>query len=443
MAKSNTTYFCTNCGFESRKWLGQCPSCSEYGTFEEEQKVSGSNKGNRERAKTYKISDVEKIHFDRKSTGFAEIDRVLGEDIANKSNTGLVSGGVALFSGDPGIGKSTVLLQICANLVKSFKNIIYVSAEESIHQVALRANRILDTKKNSLDQIKLVHTENLETIFETIEKEKSEFVVIDSIQTIQTDDVTGAAGGIAQVKACTGKIVNFAKSRNITVIMVGHINKEGTIAGPKVLEHLVDTVIQLEGENNTDLRIVRSLKNRFGAVNEVGILKMDENGLSDVINPSEYFLSNESVPGICKCPILEGNRIIIIEVQALISPTVFSFPKRISEGVSLSRLQLICAILQRYSGISLSDKDVYLSTSGDLKVTDRAIDLAIAIAIYSSYKNKAVNPKSVAFGELSLSGKINKVIASSRRESEAKRMGYGEVFLDSNTRNLREIKKIF
>jgi DNA repair protein RadA/Sms len=210
-----------------------------------------------------------------------------------------------------------------------------------------------------------------------------------------------------------------------------------------VLEHLVDTVIQLEGENNTDLRIVRSLKNRFGAVNEVGILKMDENGLSDVINPSEYFLSNESVPGICKCPILEGNRIIIIEVQALISPTVFSFPKRISEGVSLSRLQLICAILQRYSGISLSDKDVYLSTSGDLKVTDRAIDLAIAIAIYSSYKNKAVNPKSVAFGELSLSGKINKVIASSRRESEAKRMGYGEVFLDSNTRNLREIKKIF
>jgi len=408
--------------------MGQCQSCGEWSTLVEEQVESSTGVKQVKATKIFTVKNIEKNKRGRISTGFTEFDRVLGGDT---KEVGIVEGSVVLISGDPGIGKSTLLLQTCANVYSKLQNILYISAEESVEQVALRAERIIrDT--NAMDKINLVYSSSVEEIIATIEKFKSDFVIIDSIQTIETDSVKGFAGGLAQVKNSAIKLANFAKSNNVTMFIIGHITKEGNIAGPKLLEHLVDTVIQIEGEKNTDLRIVRGLKNRFGATNEVGILKMEVAGLSDVSNPSDYFLTKKSLPGICKSAILEGNRMLVVEVQSLVSTTVYPLPKRVAEGVSISRLQLICAIIQKYLRINLSDKDVYLNIAGGLKVSDRALDLAIAISIVSSIKNKAVDPDIVAMGEIALTGFIGRVTSEEHRKNEIKRLGFR--FLTSSSK---------
>jgi DNA repair protein RadA/Sms len=447
MAKRKTKYICDNCGHESPRWQGQCASCSEWNTYQEVQTAggnssSGSSKGSGGSVITSQtVSQVSEKKYDRVSSGFSEFDRVLGEDIKTK-NEGIVQGSVALISGDPGIGKSTLLMQVCANMTDDFKTVAYVSGEESMHQVAMRGKRIVGDD-DKLESIHLVHSNNLEDILATFDDKNVDFAVIDSIQTIETSDSTGVAGGVAQVRSTTNKLVNYAKSRNVTLFIIGHINKEGNIAGPKILEHLVDTVIQIEGESDTDIRVVRSVKNRFGATNEVGIMMMDEDGMVDVPDPSKIFLTNDNVPGLCKSPILEGNRIIVVEVQSLISHTVYPYPKRVAEGVSVSRLQLICAILQKYVNVNLSDKDVYIKIGGGFRVDDRGIDLAIALSLLSSVRSNPLGKKSIATGEISLAGTINNVKGQSRRLSEVKRLGYKPIISSEKISNIRQINKFF
>lgn len=437
MAKSKTKkFFCSNCGFDSLKWLGQCPSCKEWNTFLEIDDSVVENT-NSKPAKRFVVSEINSDELSRIPSGLYEFDRVLGGD---PKGLGFVKGSVVLISGDPGIGKSTLLMQVCSSAAKSTGKAVYISGEESVYQVGMRAKRILD--QSELDNVEIVHSVDVDEIISTIHESKTEFAVIDSIQTVSTTSVAGIAGGIAQVRASTQKLVNFAKSNEVTLFIIGHINKEGSIAGPKLLEHLVDTVIQIEGDADTDFRIVRSLKNRFGTTNEVGILSMNIDGLQDLSDPSALFISKESVPGICKSAILEGNRIMVVEAQALISPTVFSLPKRVSEGISVSKLQLLCAIIQRYLRINLSDKDVYVKIAGDYSVRDKGIDLAICLAIMSSVSNKSLDAKLVAFGEISLTGSITQVSSQSRREAESKRLGYTPVISSTKFPHLKDLKKI-
>ena len=427
--KLKSKYVCSNCGYVTSKWMGQCTNCNEWNSIIKEE-ISTPNQTIVSPSKLYSIKDLKKMTIARIDTGLVEFNRVLGGDEESKNvkkaKMGIVSGSVVLVSGEPGVGKSTLLLQVCANIAATKKNVVYVSGEESVYQVGLRLKRIISSKK-SLARIKLVYSFKVEEVIATLEQAEADFAIIDSIQTMESQDVRGMAGGIAQVKASTYKLVQFAKEKNITLIIIGHINKEGNIAGPKILEHLVDTVIQLEGDKQTGLRIVRSLKNRFGATNEVGILKMTYEGLEDVSNISDYFLTKKRLPGICKSAILEGNRILIVEVQSLIVSSVFSLPKRVSEGVSVSRLQLLSAIIQKYIGINLSDKDIYLNIAGGFRVHDRSIDLAIILSIISSYKNKIVDPSLVAVGEIALTGHISSVNFKEQRMKEIKRLGYKSI----------------
>jgi len=396
-------------------------------------------------AKTLEEITLRKL--DRVSSGFDEFDRVLGGD---GKNFGFIEGEVVLVSGDPGVGKSTLLLHSLINLAVSGYKVLYVSAEESEAQVAERAKRIVggtgkaNSAKSSQQQIKLqenfkiVTAFNVDSVIATIDKEKPNFVVIDSIQTVSTQDVRGIAGGIAQVKACTVKLVSYAKSTKTTLMIVGHINKEGNVAGPKVLEHLVDAVLQIEGDSKSGYRIVRSLKNRFGTTNEVGILGMEGNGMIDIKDAAHFFVSEENAPGVARSAILEGNRIIVIEVQALTNTTSFVQPKRVADGVSNAKLQVICAILSKHANIRLYDKDVYVNIAGGLHVKDPAVDLAVALAIISSVKDKKLPVSTAVLGELSLTGGVNSATRIDLRKKELKRLGYGRVIDSSQIRNIRD-----
>lgn len=363
--KKTSVFRCTNCDYESSKWMGMCPNCKEWNTFEEENIVTtkSGKKTSGEGAKVIYINEVVKEDLERISTGLSEFDRVLGRNPSfdkKKEVNGLVKGSVTLLSGEPGIGKSTLLLQACVQFASSKMKVAYVSAEESVTQIAIRAERTIQNKKD-LEKVIFINNYNVDKIISTLEEEKIEIAVIDSIQTIASEESMGNPGGTSQVKHCASKLINFAKSNNVTLFIVGHINKEGSIAGPKILEHLVDCVIQIEGERGGELRIIRTLKNRFGPTNEVGIFRMEEGGLVDVVDPYSLFNSEKPSPGTAKSAIIEGNRVLVVEVQSLVSPTIFPLPKRVSEGFSLSRLQIICAIIQKYLKINLSDKDVYVN----------------------------------------------------------------------------------
>ncbi len=429
MSKSDQIFICSNCDAQFSKWFGQCPKCKKWNTLEQESVVSYENTlYTATDVKVSKISEIEEEEINRASSGFVEFDRVLG---GKRKNLGFVPASVVLLAGDPGIGKSTLLLQTLYNVATEDNKPLYISAEESAGQIAMRAKRIFKNK-SKLSYMNILPTSDISQIIKLLGKLKPKFVVVDSIQTVVDKDIRGVAGGIAQVKSVTLQLIDYAKKHGITVVIVGHINKEGNVAGPKVLEHLVDAVLQMEGDDKSGYRLLRSLKNRFGPTNEIGILSIAENGLIDIKNASSYFVTDQQAEGVARSAILEGNRVIIVEVQALTVKSVFVQPKRVAQGITNSKLQLICAILQKHTNLKLYDKDVYLNIAGGLRSNDPGLDLAVAYSIASSILMKKVSTDTAVIGELSLTGAIGNVVRSDLRKKELHRMGYSRI-VDSNS----------
>lgn len=418
MAKaSQTAYVCSNCGFETNKWLGQCPQCLEWSTFEESDINITDTLKKTSKTEVLEVSKLKSGTLTRVTTGISEFDRVLGG--------GMVESQVVLVSGEPGIGKSTILLQVLQKLSAQEIPSLYISAEESAQQVAFRAKRIFTDKE--LNGINVLSASDVDSIIDEIKKRKVKFAIIDSIQTVFTSDARGLPGGIAQIKAVASKIISFAKENELILIIVGQVTKEGTVAGPKLLEHLVDSVLEFEGDEKRGLRVLRCLKNRYGSVNEVGLFIMEEKGLAEVSDPTKLFIStdeNKKMIGVCKTAMIEGNRVLTFEIQALVVDSPYSLPKRVAEGIARSRLELLAAILSKHGGLNLSSKDIYINVSQGFKIKDPSSDLAVIIAIYSSFKKLPISQKIVACGEVSLSGLLQLPPRYATIEKEIQRLGY-------------------
>lgn len=439
MAKGKkTVYFCQNCGHEETKWLGQCPACKEWNTFVEE-KVLASSISAQAGAKTVRdinvvsLSEVSVDDHTRIETGMQELDRVLGG--------GIVPGSLVLVGGDPGIGKSTLLLQVCQKLAQE-RSVLYISGEESLSQIKLRANRMGEFQEN----LKLLCETNLDTIRNVIENRKPELVIIDSIQTMYSEDVSSAPGSVSQVRESTHVFMQLAKGLGITIFIVGHVTKEGTVAGPRVLEHMVDTVLYFEGDRHASYRILRGVKNRFGSTNEIGVFEMRQNGLVEVENPSEYMLSGkpENASGSVVACSMEGTRPLLIEIQALVCESNFGMPRRTAAGTDYNRVNLLMAVLEKRIGLHMSNCDAYVNIAGGIKMNEPAIDLGIVMALVSSYKNRPVDEKMIVFGEVGLSGEVRAVSMPEQRVAEAKKLGFEicvvpEVSLDM-VKNIKGIK---
>ena len=418
MAKIKTSYICSECGFESPKWYGKCPSCGEWNTLNEElnsqqTKNSFSNSFSTVN-QVLALDDICGENDERITTKIEEFDRVLGG--------GIVKGSLVLLSGDPGIGKSTILLQICQNLGSKGQKILYVSGEESANQIKLRAVRIGVTTKNLF----ILSQTDLATIVECIKAEKPDIVIIDSIQTMVYEQVNSSAGSITQVRECTNVFMHTAKGLGIPIFIVGHVNKDGAIAGPKVLEHIVDTVLYFEGERNYSYRILRGVKNRFGSTNEIGVFEMTADGLKEVLNPSLMMISGrpKNTSGTCVACVMEGTRPILAEVQGLVCATGFGTPRRMSTGFDYNRMSMLLAVLEKRAGYFFNNMDAYVNVVGGLKLDEPAADLTVALALVSSLKDKAVDDKTIAFGEVGLAGEIRAVNNCEQRISEAKRLGF-------------------
>lgn len=418
MAKIKTSYICSECGFESPKWYGKCPSCGEWNTLNEElnsqqTKNSFSNSFSTVN-QVLALDDICGENDERIPTKIEEFDRVLGG--------GIVKGSLVLLSGDPGIGKSTILLQICQNLGSKGQKILYVSGEESANQIKLRAVRIGVTTKNLF----ILSQTDLATIVECIKAEKPEIVIIDSIQTMVYEQVNSSAGSITQVRECTNVFMHTAKGLGIPIFIVGHVNKDGAIAGPKVLEHIVDTVLYFEGERNYSYRILRGVKNRFGSTNEIGVFEMTADGLKEVLNPSLMMISGrpKNTSGTCVACVMEGTRPILAEVQGLVCATGFGTPRRMSTGFDYNRMSMLLAVLEKRAGYFFNNMDAYVNVVGGLKLDEPAADLTVALALVSSLKDKAVDDKTIAFGEVGLAGEIRAVNNCEQRIAEAKRLGF-------------------
>jgi DNA repair protein RadA/Sms len=419
MAKAKTIYSCTECGGQTPKWQGQCPHCGEWNTLvetvAETLPTAGKNRFSSlaSSGQLQQLASVEAKEISRTATGIAEFDRVLGG--------GLVEGGVVLIGGDPGIGKSTLLLQTLAHLAPTRK-VLYVSGEESAQQIALRAKRLaLDAR-----EVHLLPEIQLEKIQATVANEKPDVVVIDSIQTVYSEQLTSAPGSVAQVRECAAQLTRVAKSNGVTMILVGHVTKEGALAGPRVLEHIVDTVLYFEGDTHSSFRLVRAFKNRFGAVNELGVFAMTEKGLREVSNPSALFLSQhgEQVPGSCVMVTQEGTRPLLVEIQALLDEAHSPSPRRLSLGLEHNRLAMLLAVLHRHAGIACFDQDVFINAVGGVKITEPGADLAVLLAIVSSLKNKPLPEKLVVFGEVGLAGEVRPVQRGQERLKEAAKLGF-------------------
>ena len=424
MAKAKTTaFFCQNCGYESAKWQGQCPACHEWNTFTEEPvvKVAGSVAVKKAAAeiKPVRLSEVHTDEKQRISSGMEELDRVLGG--------GIVAGSLMLVGGDPGIGKSTLLLQVCHNLTRDGHKVLYVSGEESAQQIKLRAQRIGDFK----DDLMLLCETNLELVRSVIEKTKPEIVVIDSIQTMYHETVSAAPGSVSQVREATNVLMQIAKGMGISIFLVGHVTKEGVVAGPRVLEHMVDTVLYFEGDRYASYRILRGVKNRFGSTNEIGVFEMRQSGLREVSNPSEYMLEGkpENASGSIVACSMEGSRPILIEIQALVCHTNLPMPRRTTAGTDFNRVNLLLAVLEKRAGMQMSSCDVYVNIAGGIRMTEPAIDLGLILALVSSYKDIAIDEKTIAFGEVGLSGEIRSVNMAQQRVQEAKKLGFETVLM--------------
>jgi len=410
MNSSQTIFVCSSCGEEYLRWQGRCDNCGAWNTLKEFKTAAKTFKSVLPRSEVVELDKIKITNFKRISTKMGEFDRVLGG--------GIVPGSVILLGGDPGIGKSTLILQI----TQGIENILYVSGEESIGQIKMRFDR-LGLKVKTL---KFFTEIDLGQIFLAIEKEKPQAVVIDSIQTVYSGDFPSTPGSIVQVRECALKLQQLAKTTETPVILVGHVTKEGTVAGPRTLEHLVDVVLYLEGERFHQNRILRGVKNRFGATDEIGIFEMTEKGLLEVANPSKLFLEErlKDVPGTVVTASIEGSRALLVEIQALTTTTVFGYPQRRVSGFDLNRLQLIIAVLQKRAGLNLGNQDVFINVTGGIKVKEPAVDLAVALAIASSFRGKPIDPRFCVFGELGLSGEIRKVSLENKRQAEARRLGF-------------------
>ncbi len=425
MAKAKTLYTCTECGASEPKWQGQCPGCLAWNTLVEtlEETVSTNRYANKfdgltQSASLQKLSSIQAADIARQATGISEFDRVLGG--------GLVEGGVVLIGGDPGIGKSTLLLQVLCHLGRSAQA-IYVSGEESPQQIAMRAKRLgLDAS-----EVELLAEINLEKILATLQTHKPNIAVIDSIQTVYSEALTSAPGSVAQVRECSAQLTRLAKQLGITVILVGHVTKDGTLAGPRVLEHIVDTVLYFEGDQNSSFRLIRAFKNRFGAVNELGVFAMTEKGLREVANPSALFLSHHDsqVAGSCITVTMEGTRPLLIEIQALVDESHAPSPKRLCVGLEQNRLAMLLAVLHRHAGIPCFDQDVFINAVGGVKIAEPAVDLAVILSIVSSLKNKPLDNKLIVFGEVGLAGEVRPVQGGQMRLKEAAKLGFSKAIV--------------
>ncbi|OGH12888.1 MAG: DNA repair protein RadA [Candidatus Levybacteria bacterium RIFCSPHIGHO2_01_FULL_40_10] len=451
---SKTRFVCSSCGYESGKWLGRCPDCSAWNTFAEVvvQEVSKTRGKSlidiTSSASPVQISKVKSVRQSRISTGFSEFDRVLGG--------GVVAGSVVLLSGDPGIGKSTLLLEIAINVadrtshgvVRKDDNrkaktegpkVLYITGEESESQVKLRAERILGSKRDP-ESLFVFSTGDIEAAIAACEKVNADLIIVDSIQTMATESFPGFPGSLPQIRHSTSRLVSYAKKNSVPVFLIGHVTKEGIVAGPMLLSHMVDTVLYLEGESLTGTKILRSFKNRFGDTSEVGIFTMEEVGLVQISDTANFFMENakNSVPGSCLTVVMEGSRPIIVEIQALVVPSNLSFPRRVSNGISEKRLELLLAVIQKHLKTPLDRMDVFVNVVGGLKITETAADFAVCMAILSSFKNKAL-PGAVAIAEVGLLGELKKVLNESSRIKEAKKLGFKRIYSVSNFRYLSDI----
>lgn len=434
MAKAKKSiYFCQNCGHEESKWLGQCPMCREWNTFVEE-KVTVSKgtaaKNTVREAEVVTLSSVSTDQEDRMQTEIEELDRVLGG--------GVVPGSLVLVGGDPGIGKSTLLFQVCKRLSDQGRKVLYISGEESLKQIKLRANRM----GTFSDHLLLLCETNLETIRQVIEREHPAVAVIDSIQTMYSEEVTAAPGSVSQVREATNTLMQIAKGLNITIFIVGHVTKEGTVAGPRVLEHMVDTVLYFEGDRHASYRILRGVKNRFGSTNEIGVFEMRETGLEEVPNPSEYMLNGrpEDASGSVVACSMEGTRPILMEIQALVCRSNFGMPRRTAAGTDYNRVNLLMAVLEKRVGLPLSNYDAYINIAGGIRMNEPAIDLGIVMAIVSSYKNQSISPGTIVFGEVGLSGEVRAVSMPEQRVAEARKLGFKTCIMPQVSKDM--LKKI-
>ena len=419
LKNKKTVYFCQECGYESAKWMGQCPGCKAWNTFVEEtvsakKNPSGNLKSSEKRQDPVILKDISLSEDERQTTQIGELDRVLGG--------GIVPGSLVLVGGDPGIGKSTLLLQVCRNLAENQVTVLYISGEESLRQIKLRANRIGDFN----DKMQLLCETNLEVIREVIERKKPDVVVIDSIQTMFHEDVSSAPGSVSQVRESTNILMQIAKGMGISVFIVGHVTKEGVVAGPRVLEHMVDTVLYFEGDRHASYRLLRAVKNRFGSTNEIGVFEMCSEGLTEVKNPSEFMLSGrpEGTAGSVVACAMEGTRPLMLEVQALVCQTNFQIPRRTAAGTDYNRVNLLLAVLEKRLGLKLAGCDAYINLAGGMRLNEPAIDLAIVAAVISSYRNAAVESDTMIFGEVGLTGEVRAVSQAEQRVREAEKLGF-------------------
>lgn len=434
MAKSKTIFICRECGYECSGWMGKCPSCNQWNTFIEETygNVSKAEGGALKEIRPVNINDIHIENEERFSTGIKEMDRVLGG--------GAVKGSLILVGGDPGIGKSTLLLQLCEGINCS-SNILYVSGEESVKQIKLRADRL--GIKNT--KLLMVSETNFRSIEKLVENYKPDLVIIDSIQTVFNDEISSAPGSVSQVREVTSGLTRIAKSLNVTVIIVGHVTKEGAIAGPRVLEHMVDTVLYFEGDRHLSYRVLRSVKNRFGSTNEIGIFEMRDIGLAEVDNPSAMMLTGrpESVPGSVVVSSLEGTRPMLIEIQALVCATNFGMPRRMATGIDYNRITLLMAVLEKRVGLQLYNFDAYVNVVGGLKIDEPACDLGITAAIASSFRDAAIDKGTVLIGEVGLTGEVRAVSQIDKRVMEAMRIGFKTCIIPAgNLKLVKQMKEI-
>ena len=437
MKKGGTVFFCQSCGYESAKWSGQCPACRQWNTFAEEPAAPRVKNGAAVRKRSgglkngpVSLKEVASGDGERLSTGMGELDQVLGG--------GLVPGSLVLVGGDPGIGKSTLLLQVCRNLSVTLSGVLYISGEESLQQIRLRASRIGEFQ----DTLKLMCETNLADIEEVMLREKPVVAVIDSIQTMYQEDISSAPGSVSQVREATGVLLRLAKEQGITILIVGHVTKEGTVAGPRVLEHMVDTVLYFEGDRHASYRILRGVKNRFGSTNEIGVLEMQEDGLKEVANPSEYMLSGrpEGASGSVVACTMEGTRPMLLEVQALVCRTNFGLPRRTAAGIDCNRVNLLLAVLEKRLNLPFSSYDAYVNIAGGLRLSEPAMDLALVLALISSYRDVPVSGRTIVFGEVGLSGEVRAVSMAQQRVQEAKKLGFTRVLLPRSS--MEQVKNI-
>lgn len=429
MAKKTAVFYCQSCGYESAKWMGQCPGCKEWNTFVEEpverSKASSGRVNSSLRHDPVMLREIPLNEDERTLSNIGELDRVLGG--------GIVKGSLVLIGGDPGIGKSTLLLQVTRNLTKSGHKVLYVSGEESLRQIKMRADRL----GTDFENLRVYCETNLDDIADTLRREPPECVIIDSIQTMYREDVSSAPGSVSQVREATSLLLQLAKSLEISIFIVGHVTKEGAVAGPRVLEHMVDTVLYFEGDRHASYRILRGVKNRFGSTNEIGVFEMRSEGLVEVTNPSEFMLSgraHDASGSVITCSV-EGTRPIMIEIQALVCHSNFGIPRRQTTGMDLNRVNLLMAVIEKRGGLNIGDSDAYVNIAGGIKVNEPALDLATVMAIVSSFRNRSIDEKTVIFGEVGLSGEIRAVSQAAKRVTEAKKLGFLTVMLPKSNLN--------